>query len=60
MYLCRKLTALPLTDIGKCIGNRDHSTVVHGINKIEKDLQKDLTLRNTIDVLIKKINPSPK
>lgn len=60
MYLCRQLTSVPLTDIGRFMGNRDHSTILHGIKKIEKDLQKDPALRNTIDVLIKKINPSPK
>ena len=59
MYLCRKLTSLSFTDIGKMMGNRDHSTVLHGCNKIENDIKKDPSLQNTIDVLIKKINPSP-
>ncbi|WP_066713826.1 chromosomal replication initiator protein DnaA [Clostridium sp. Marseille-P299] len=57
MYLCRKLTSLSFTDIGKMMGKRDHSTVLHGCNKIEKDLKKDVTFQNTMDVLIKKINP---
>lgn len=57
MYLCRKLTSLSLTDIGKMMGKRDHSTVLHGCNKIENDLKKDVTFQNTMDVLIKKINP---
>ncbi len=59
MYLCRKLTSLSLTDIGKMMGNRDHSTVLHGCNKVEKDIKKDPSMQNTIDVLIKKINPTP-
>lgn len=59
MYLIRKLTSLSLTDIGRMMGNRDHSTILHGISKIEKDLLKSVTLQNTIDVLIKKINPQP-
>ena len=58
MYLCRKLTSLSLTDIGKMLGNRDHSTVLHGCNKVENDIKKDASLQNTIDVLIKKINPA--
>lgn len=59
MYLCRKLTSLSLTDIGKMMGNRDHSTVLHGCTKIEKDLKKSPAFYNTVDVLIKKINPQP-
>lgn len=57
MYLSRKLTDSSVTDIGKSLGNRDHSTVLHGFNKITKDIEKDSTIDNTIDVLIKKINP---
>ncbi len=57
MYLSRKLTELSVTDIGKSLGNRDHSTVLHGCDKIAKDIEKDPSIHNTIDVLIKKINP---
>ncbi len=59
MHLTRKLTEESVTDIGKALGGRDHSTVIHGCDKIEKDLIEDHALRNTIDVLIKKINPEP-
>ena len=38
MYLVRKLTNLSLPDIGKEFG-RDHSTVIHALNKVEKMLQ---------------------
>lgn len=57
MYLCRRFTDLSVTEIGKILGNRDHSTVLHGHEKILKDMEKDPALQNTIDVLIKKINP---
>ena len=57
MYLCCKLTSLSTTDIGKNLGNRDHTTILHGRNKIEKELVTDESLQNTIEVLIKKINP---
>lgn len=57
MYYCRKLTDLSLTDIGKKLGNRDHTTVLHGIDKIEKDIASDSSLKNTFDALNKKINP---
>ncbi len=57
MYLCRRLTDLSVTEIGKILGNRDHSTVLHGCDKVLTDMNNDASLHNTIDVLIKKINP---
>ncbi len=57
MYLCRRLTDLSVTEIGKILGNRDHSTVLHGCEKVIGDMQADASVHNTIDVLIKKINP---
>lgn len=57
MYLSRRLTDLSVTEIGKILGGRDHSTVLHGFDKINKDINKDASIHNTIDVLIKKINP---
>ena len=57
MYLCRSVIDLPLKNIGKFLGNRDHTTVMHGINKIEQELEKSDSMKNTIDILKKKINP---
>ena len=57
MYLCRNLTEFSLEDIGKSLGNRDHTTILYGIQKIEKDVKTDRSLQNTIEVLIKKISP---
>ncbi|MDD6211835.1 MAG: chromosomal replication initiator protein DnaA [Clostridiales bacterium] len=57
MYLCRDMTTIPLQQIGKCLGNRDHTTIIHGYEKISKELSKNDSLRNTIDILKKKINP---
>lgn len=57
MYLCRKLTDRSLSDIGKIMGNRDHTTILHGIDKVEKNIIKDPAMQNTIDVIMKKINP---
>ncbi|HUP88486.1 MAG TPA: chromosomal replication initiator protein DnaA [Longimicrobiales bacterium] len=41
MYLIRELLDMPLVEIGKHFGGRDHSTVIHSINKVEEDLSKD-------------------
>lgn len=58
MYLCRELTDVSLKDIGKRLGNRDHTTILHGINKIVDDMKKkDSNLQGTIEVLKKKLNP---
>lgn len=51
MYLIRKLTEMTTTDIGKQFGDRDHSTVVNAINKIEEDMKNDIEFREQIDEL---------
>ena len=57
MYLCRKYLDISLNDIGKAIGDRDHSTVLHAEKKIKGDLAKnDTALENTLEVLAKKLN----
>jgi chromosomal replication initiator protein len=58
MYLCRDLTETSLTNVGKILGKKDHTTVMHGVKKIESEIQTNEELRNKIDIIIKKINPS--
>jgi chromosomal replication initiator protein len=41
MYLAQKYTKMPAGRIGQLIGNRDHSTVIHSCNTIEKRLKVD-------------------
>ncbi len=41
MYLAQKYTKMPAGRIGQLIGNRDHSTVIHSCNTIEKRLKAD-------------------
>ena len=57
MYLCRELTNIPLKSIGKCLGNRDHTTIMHGCEKIEQELQSTPATQKTIDILKKKLQP---
>ncbi|MDO4268426.1 MAG: chromosomal replication initiator protein DnaA [Eubacteriales bacterium] len=57
MYLCRSMTETGLQNIGKAMGGRDHTTILHGIEKITSDLEGNPTLQNTIDILRKKISP---
>lgn len=58
MYLCRELTGMSQINIGKILGKKDHTTVIHGVKKIEAELQNSEELRNKIDIIIKKLNPA--
>lgn len=58
MYLCRELTDTSYVNIGKLLGKKDHTTIIHGVNKINAELENNEELRNKINVIIKKINPS--
>jgi len=57
MYLCGEMTTESLQSIGKALGGRDHTTIIHGTKKIASELKDDENLKNTIDILKKKINP---
>ena len=57
MYLCREMTQTQFKEIGSIMGGRDHSTVIHGYDKIAYELKNNENMKNTIEVLIKKINP---
>lgn len=41
MYLAQKYTKMPASRIGKLVGNRDHSTVIHSCTKVEERLKID-------------------
>ena len=55
MYLCRELTDISLPKIGKEFGNRDHTTVMHGINKITEEIQKSNEFKEEIEALKRSI-----
>ena len=58
MYLCRELTENSLNNIGKLLGKKDHTTVLHGIKKVEEELKISEEMRNKIEIIKKKIIPS--
>jgi chromosomal replication initiator protein len=41
MYLCRNVAQMSMPQIGRDFGNRDHSTVMHACNKIEKEIKSN-------------------
>ena len=51
MYLTRHLTGLSFKEIGKAFGNRDHSTVIYAVGRIEKEKQKKTEIMNDINKL---------
>ena len=58
MYLCKNMTGVSLENIGELLGGRDHSTVIHGINKVEAELQTNEATVNLLNTIKKKINPN--
>ena len=56
MYLCRDLTDSSLVQIGKLLGKKDHTTVLHGIKKVTEELAVNDELRNKIETIKKKMS----
>ena len=57
MYICRSMLGTSLQNIGKYLGGGDHPTIIHGHDKIAADMEKNESLRNTVEILMKKISP---
>jgi len=55
MYLARSLTQLSLPEIGEAFGGRDHSTVLHAVRLIEKQLADDYSLRKNVNTISQKL-----
>ena len=51
MYLCRDMTQLSTTNIGKAFGDRDHTTVMHGCDKIASEMQSNFAFKKRIEEL---------
>ena len=56
MYLCRNLTDESFPKIGTEFGGKDHSTVMHSCDKIEREMRTNKELFNTIEKIKKDIN----
>lgn len=54
MYLLRTLTDSPLSEIGSFF-NRDHSTVINAVNKVESMMEEDASVKAEIDTLTEQI-----
>ncbi|MBQ9333526.1 MAG: chromosomal replication initiator protein DnaA [Lachnospiraceae bacterium] len=58
MYLCRELTDASLSDIGKLLSNRDHTTIMHGVNDIEERIKSEEELSTRIKSIKSRITES--
>ncbi len=56
MYLSKKLTSRSLPEIGRRFGGRDHTTVLHAIRKIERELNDNTQLKDELDDLKRLLN----
>ena len=54
MYLCRRLTDASLIEIARGFGRKDHSTVIYGIKRVEKEREKDRKFKLLLDFLEEK------
>ena len=51
MYLAKQMTSRSLPEIGRRFGGRDHTTIMHGVKKIEELRSADRSLAEDIDLL---------
>jgi chromosomal replication initiator protein len=49
MYLARELLQMQLVEIGQAFGGRDHSTVIHSVDKVERQMTRDRGFRERIE-----------
>ena len=55
MYLCRNLTDMSLPLIGREFGGRDHTTVMHAVDKIENDIKSDSNVNAAVETMTKEL-----
>ena len=56
MFLCSEMTNLTQSEIAAKLKRNNHTTVIHGVNKIKEAIHVDKELDNTIQVIKKKLN----
>ena len=55
MYLIKTRLNLPYSDIGHLFGGRNHSTVIHSVNKVEADMASDPALRARVSQVLQEL-----
>jgi chromosomal replication initiator protein len=49
MYLARELLQMQLVEIGQAFGGRDHSTVIHSVDKVTRQMSRDRMFREKVE-----------
>jgi len=57
MYVIKTTLDLPYTEIGQLFGGRDHSTVIHSVNKVEAEMASDPQYRDRVQRLREEFEP---
>jgi chromosomal replication initiator protein len=55
IYICRELTKASYPEIGEKFGGKDHSTIIHSVKKIEKQMAGDSEFRATVEDIKKRL-----
>ena len=50
MYLARDMLGMQLVEIGQAFGGRDHSTVIHSVDKVERQMMRDRSFKERIEL----------
>jgi chromosomal replication initiator protein len=50
MYLAREVLQMQLVEIGQAFGGRDHSTVIHSVDKVERQMARDRAFRERVEL----------
>ena len=56
MYMCREYTDATLDSIAHLLNKKDHSTVMHGVDKVRDEMETNEELRTNISIIKKKLN----
>lgn len=55
IYLCRELTSTSYPEIGERFGGKDHSTIIHSVRKIEREMSSSAETKETVELLRRKL-----
>jgi chromosomal replication initiator protein len=59
MYVCRSLTEESLPSIGRAFGDRDHTTVLHAVRKVEKLMTESPTVHSKVVAIMNQLGGEP-
>ena len=56
MYLCREISSLSYPEIGRQLGGKDHTTVMHACRRIEKLAAEDPSFKQMLETITRELN----